>query len=134
MIIFNGVPPTAPAAAVPTTALLIVAERIVFDMEITSTADGRLDWHMEFTSDDPLSPAARWYREVSEDDMGGGVVDMPAVARNYVVTGAAVTRLSAQFVRAHRFVRLQLQQTAAAGISRVRIEAPFGQAVLSPVS
>ena len=107
------------------------AERMTFDFEFTVAAGGStVEWYMEFTSENPNAPTTRWKREVAEEDIGGGVVHMPNVVRDFVLLAGAAAR-SCQFVRAHRFCRLQIRVSAGAATS-VRIDAPFGLGVAAP--
>lgn len=128
--LFNG---AAAAAFTPSKPFLISGERTTLDFLFTLPAPGAtLEWFLEFTSDDPNAAAARWAREVAEEDVGGGVTNMPLVLRNFAGIVNDEKR-SCQFVRAHRFCRVQFRLAAASpAIDNVTILAPFGLLAQSP--
>ena len=131
--IINAVPG---ATFVPSTPFQLRGERVVLDWDIVITAGARVEWFLEFTSDNPLAATARWRREVAEEDVGGGVTDMPQVVRNFQVLGGGVLptgthRLSAQMVRAHNFARIQVR-VASGTVTGLNVFAVFGTSVSAP--
>jgi hypothetical protein len=132
IVLFNA---AAPVAFAPSKPLLMSADKFTVDFDIVVPAAGgpsKLEWFLEFATDDPLDAGTRWAREVAEEDVGAGVTDMPDVVRNFSALPDGTSHKSAQFIRAHRFVRIQLQ-LAAGLISQVTIRAPFGVTPARPV-
>jgi len=127
----------AQAAFTPSKPFLIVAERVTLDWFFDKTAGvstAKVEWFLEFTSDDPLSVAARWAREVAEEDIGNGVTHMPPVVRDFADIPTGQTKRSTQFVRSHQFVRVQIKLalTSPDLLQRVTVQTPFGSQVLVP--
>ena len=108
-----------------------------FLFEIITAATGVL-WFLEYTDADPNVAATQWFREVAEEDNGGGAVDMPVVERRFRANGGADLAvddhaLSVQFVRKHLYYRVQLAIAAGGGaVTRMRVFAQFGGAANSP--
>ena len=108
-----------------------------FLFEIITAATGVL-WFLEYTDADPNVAATQWFREVAEEDTGGGAVDMPVVERRFRANGGAdlgvaTHGLSVQFVRKHEYYRVQVAIAAAGGaVTRMRVFAQFGAAANSP--
>jgi len=118
----------------PTKAFLIVADSVSLDWEINVTAAPSLvEWYLEFASGSPLDSNTKWYREVAEEDGGLGVTFMPKVLRRFTENGvntglgAGLNFLSAQLIRKHRFVRLQVR--CSTGAATVKVITPFGISV-----
>lgn len=127
--LFNG---ALGAAFAPTRYLLLSGERLALDFDITvAGAPATVEWFMEFTSQNPSDPATSWHREVAEEDIGGGVTHMPVVVRDFAALAAGTTRLSAQFIRAHDFVRLQMR-AAVGAVPNLAVTAPFGSQPAAP--
>ena len=105
------------------------------------TAATGIVWYQEFTDGDPNATATTWYREVAEEDTGGGVVNIPVVVRRFRTNGAVITdlpagthALSAQFVRKHKYFRAQMAFVAGGGtVSSMQVFAEFGAVANSPV-
>ena len=110
-----------------TDPVMLVGESFSFDFLITVTTAAKIEYFLEFTGADPNDAATQWYREVAEEDVGSGVVNMPVVVRDFQenATGAVlpvgVHALSNQFTRRHLFARAQIQ--AASGAATVQVEA-----------
>lgn len=107
----------------------IVGEAVSLDFEVAVTALATVQFYLEQTGEDPRAAGSRWFRELSEEVSPGGAVDMAIVVRTLRANGGAALgvgthRLSAQFVRRHKFARVQI--AASAGTATARIWAPFG--------
>lgn len=118
-------------------AFLINADAVTLDWNIVVTAGPSLvEWYMEFTSDNPLSSSATWYREVAEEDGGNGVTLMPEVTRKFTSNGvstgltAGTHNLSTQLIRKHRYVHLKIRCNT--GRATVTVVAPFGLVASAP--
>ena len=74
----------------------------------------RVQWYLEFTSDNPFDPNAAWFREVSEEDIGNGDVRMPVAIRRFSTFGAdadlgvGTHRFDVQLKRVHNFCRIKI--------------------------
>jgi hypothetical protein len=89
----------------------------VLDFHLDLSAPTKLEWYLEFTFDDPTDPAARWAKEIAEEDTAGGTVNMPIVLRAICANGggnlpAGLTKVSAQLERKHTYARVQLRATS----------------------
>lgn len=109
-------------AFVATDPFLISADRVPLDFEFSGA--GTVEWFLEFASDDPHAASTVWHREVDEEDIGSGVVHMFPVVRDFVLTAGNLNR-SAQLIRTHKFVRVQIRQTVGAFVT-ARVLAVFG--------
>lgn len=115
-IIWNG---PLSASFQPSLPITISADKLVLDFDIT--VGGRtpltVQWYPEFAEGDvaPSSGAARWYREVAEEDIGNGDVRMPLSIRRFTTNGTdaglppGTYRVSVQLKRTHMFARIQIQ-------------------------
>jgi hypothetical protein len=114
----------------PTKAVLISATEFTVDFELViSGSTATVQYYLEF-GEDP-DPNAKWYREIAEEDAGGGVVLMPVVIRSLAANAGGnlpvgTHLLDAEFKRRHRFVRLQL---SSAGTVACTVTAPFADQV-----
>lgn len=123
VILFNGATlPVAPAAYAASAPFLLTGDRITLDFTADISSAGPLDWYFEFTSGNPYSADTHWFREVAEEDTGGGVTEMPLVVRtlrgegspyNNLPTGT--TRVSLSFIRTHLIARLRARMRSGAG-------------------
>jgi hypothetical protein len=106
------------------------------DFELTTSGGPTtIQWYPEFARDNPLVSTTKWYRELAEEDVGAGVVNMPKTIRGFQENGGAgladgVHYVSAQLVRRHLFVRLQMRVTA--GAASAVATAPFGLPAAAP--
>ncbi len=106
--------------------LAISSREITLDFELAcSGGPSTVEYYLEF-SNDPSGPA---YREIAQEDAGGGVVLMPVVVRTFADNNG--TNLAdgthffdTEYVRRHRLVRVQIRATA--GTVRAKVTAPFG--------
>jgi hypothetical protein len=112
---------------------LIEGNRVVFRFKlvVTGTPSAVIQYYLEF-GDDP-APDGVWYREVAEEDQGGGNVLQPIVVRTLegpasAALPAGTYLLSAQFRREEQMARLQIKASAGAVVAVVT--APFGQIIL----
>ena len=109
--------------------LAISAREITIDFDLTcSSGPSTVQYYLEFAND----PAGPVYREVAQEDAGGGVVLMPVVVRTFADNGGTNLPdgryfLDTEYVRRHRLVRVQIK--ASAGTVRAEITAPFGLGV-----
>lgn len=106
--------------------------RCVLDFDLTVTVLANVEWYLEWTSDSPNDASARLRREVAEEDIGGGVVRMPKVVRNFQENGGAALaagthRLNCQFVKEGQFFRIQIRAQAGT-VTRAIVSTPFGTA------
>lgn len=134
-VVFDG---ALTGGFVATKPLLMTADTIVYDMIATVSVLAKIEFFLEFTSDNPLDPLAFWSREVSEDDAGNGVVHMPMVVRDLQVNGGTglpigVSKVTLQFVRKHRCVRMQVR-AAVGTVTELQVLAPFGLVCNAPTS
>jgi hypothetical protein len=125
------------AAFAPSRPFLLNGDKLVFDFDIVVAAgpDAVIEFFEEFASDNPLDPNTRWYRQTAEEDIGGGVVHMPIVVRDFQKNGTGplppgTHRLSVPLVRTHHFCRLQIRITA--GFATANIVVPFGVQAIAP--
>jgi hypothetical protein len=112
----------------PTKCFMITATEPVFDFEIVvSGSTTVVQYYLEFS---PTQDAnGKWYREIAEEDVGGGVVNMPAVVRTLLDNAGSnlpvgMHRFDAEFKRRHQFIRLQLMSP---GTATCIITAPFAE-------
>lgn len=117
--------------------MLLADGALSIDFELT-TASGptTILWYPEFARDNPLVASTKWFRELAEEDIGSGVVNMPKAIRSFQENGGAgladgAHYLSAQLVRRHLFVRLQMRVSAGAATAVVAT-APFGLPTAAP--
>jgi hypothetical protein len=133
--IFNAALGGAFVASQP---ILMQGERVSLDFDIAVTAGPcTVEWFLEFATGNPLAPGALWRREVAEEDIGGGVTNMPKVVRKLLENGGAglavgTHRLSAQAIRAHQFFRIQMR--VALGAASAVAHSVFGTTVSAPVT
>jgi hypothetical protein len=121
-ILFNA---KAPNSFTPSKAVFINARRIVLRFSITVIGSPTtVQCYLEFSG----NPKTQWFRELAEEDDGGGAVQMPAVIRTITAPGGdnlpvGITAVDMQFVRDEQFVRVQL---ACAGNATVKLTTPYG--------
>lgn len=105
----------------PSAPVLLQGDHLVIDFTLViGTAATQVRWYIEYAEDDPNSANTLWFRELAEEDNGGGQVDMPIVIRSFRDNGganlpAATYQVSVQFVRKHKFARLQAEIVAGGG-------------------
>lgn len=105
----------------------ISGERITVDwLAVVTTAPTEIQWYFEFGSD-----LTNFFREVDEEDLGDGNVDMSKVVRSFKENGGALLaagthRLSTQFVRRHQFCRMQARIVAGGGAATITVDERFG--------
>ena len=127
---------------VPSAPLLLVGSVIVIDFEIVVTTNPTdVQFYFEFEGDeasDPNDAATLWYREVAEEDVGSGVVNMPIVIRGFKLNGGAALsvgthRFNVQFVRdpGAKFGRIQAAIVAGGGAATMTALARTGQPALA---
>ncbi len=111
-IIFNAALTAAYQASEP---IAIADDTIILDFEIViAVGTVRVLWYLEFTSDNPFSASAKWFREVSEEDIGNGDVRMPYAIRRFSTYGAdadlgvGTHYLDVQLKRVHNFCRIKI--------------------------
>jgi hypothetical protein len=112
-IIFNA-PLTA--SFQPSLPILIPCEKVVLDFKLVigGRSSVNVQWYPEFTSDNPASPLAEWYRETAEEDIGNGDVRMPWSIRRFSTQGGDAALppgtyyLDTQFKRTHKFCRIKI--------------------------
>ena len=124
----------------PTKSVMLVGDKLTLDFELVVLAPGlaQVEWYLEFTSNNPFNNAAKWAREVAEEDMPGGIVNMPFVVRTFYVNGSPLvllptgtSRISAQFERSHNFGRAQIR-LAGGGKTTAKIYSVFGMPHVPP--
>lgn len=128
-ILFNG---TLTASFQATKAVMVSAAELAFTVDLELTVAGAptsVVYYLEF-GEDP-SPAGKWYREIAEEDAGGGVVAMPFVLRTLQPNAGGnlpvgITRVDAEFKRRHKLARVQI---ASPGNVKALITTPFGRAI-----
>lgn len=125
LVIFNG---ALGAAFVPSAPIFIAAREVPLDFVVTVTDPADVEWFMEFTAEDPTDAATLWRREIAEEDVGGGIVNMPKVVRRLRENGGAILAvgvhaLTAQSIRTHGYCRVQSR--VASGAASVQILAPL---------
>jgi hypothetical protein len=86
--------------------------------------------YIEVTDDDPTDPAARWRRELTQEIVSKGDVNMIEVVRTIVAYGggnlaAGLHGETLQFERDAHYARLQVRASVGT-VSRATIAAPFG--------
>lgn len=113
----------------PTKPFLITGSKVVLDFEFDIA--GTVEWYKEFASEDPNAASTIWHREVAEEDVGGGITNMPPVVRNFVLTTGNLNR-DCEFVRTHQFCRVQIRVTSVAPLPRAIVRTPFGDPAQSP--
>jgi hypothetical protein len=126
------------AAFAPSAPFVLVGDRITIDFTIGVTVPGLVEWFMEFTEENPVT-TAEWFREVAEEDQGGGITEMPIVIRRlaasspgappFVNLAAGTHRITTQFVRHHQIARIQAR---AAGTATMLAVVRFGGAAIPP--
>lgn len=119
----------------PTQPFLLHAEKVTVDFVVDVTiGPAVVEWYLEYTSGNPNDTNTIWYREVAEEDVGGGVVHMPKVVRNledndddnHQLT-QGIHYMSAQMVRAHNLCRLQVRlNPVPVAMATMRITVPIG--------
>jgi len=124
------------AAFVPSSAILIAGNSITLDFEVVVTgAPATVQFFLEQSSDKPTLSTARWFQEMSEETASGGVVVQAKVIRTFQENGGALLaagthRMSTQFIRKHRFARIQMRVTV--GAASARVDAPLDSILLVP--
>lgn len=116
------------AAYQPSAPVVVSDEMIILDFEIIVPVGStvRVLWYLEFASSNPFDANTKWYREVSEEDIGNGDVRMPMAIRRFSTSGAdadlpaGTYYLDVQLKRVHDFCRVQIQGNGA----RAKILAP----------
>ncbi len=112
---------------VPSAAFLITTSEPVLVWEITvGTGPANVEWYLEFGA----SPTGQFYREVAEEDAGGGATAMPKVVRTFKEEGGGGLAtgshfLDTEFRRKQQYARVQVRVTAGAAV-RAKVTAPFG--------
>jgi hypothetical protein len=121
-----------------TTPLMMAAGRVTMDFLLTVATEAAVQWYLEFTDDNPNNASTQWFRELAEEDAGGGVVAIPLVVRTFKESSATLTNLqagtfagSAQFARTHKFFRLQIRASSGS-VTRAQIWGQFGVAAVTP--
>lgn len=113
----------------PSASFLITNAEPVLDWEITvGTGPANVEWYLEFGTGAAGDP---FFREVAEEDAGGGATAMPKVVRTFKEEGGgglAMGRhlLDTEFRRKQQVARVQVRLTAGANV-RVKVTAPFAQ-------
>ena len=115
------------AVFVPSQPFLLSAQRAVLDFTYLAAAAAVIEWYLEFTSTDPNDAATVWFREVAEENAGGGAVSMPNVVRTFPAVTAASAGKDCEFVRTHHFCRVQLRLAG-----KLFVDVPFGAPANSP--
>jgi hypothetical protein len=97
------------------TPVVVSNDVVIFDFAITiAVGTVRVQWYLEFASDNPFSASTIWYREVSEEDIGNGDVRMPAAIRRFSTFGAdadlgvGTHYFDVQLKRVHDFCRIKI--------------------------
>lgn len=128
--IFNAVLTTS---FVPGTAFLIQADTITLDFTLVLTnGPVSVAWYPEFATGNPNDTTTPWFRELAEEDVGSGVVNMPKTVRVFQENGGAALatgthQIDAQLVRRHQFCRIQMRRvTADPATAQALVVAPFG--------
>lgn len=90
---------------------------------VVSSSPAAVTWYLEYSDD-----LVDWFREVAEEDAGGGAVLMPIVIRTFAdnagtTLAVGTSNLAAQLTRQARFIRVQI---ASAGAVVATLVAPFG--------
>jgi hypothetical protein len=128
----------------PSQPIQFVAEKITIDFEAVITqATTRVLWYFEYTDGDPTSAGTNtlWFRETAEENQGGGNVAMPVATRWLAVQGSnnqpaplpvGTHRMSMQFLRSHRYYRIQTAVEAGGGNAVLRAWNIFGDIPQSP--
>lgn len=95
---------------------LIANNTITLDFKLDVTAGpASVEWYLEF-GEDP-SASGEWYREMAQEDPGGGVVLVPEVVRTFANNGAsdltspATYFFDTELVRRHKLARVQIRVT-----------------------
>jgi hypothetical protein len=115
---------------------VIVGDQVVIDFElVVAVATTRVQFFLEYTDEDVDNN--RFFREASEEVLAGGTVNMPQALRELEMLGGAgftvgTHRVSVQFVRTHRVVRLQATIPVVAGTVTLRADVPEGSRARSP--
>ncbi len=112
---------------------ILGAEHVTLDFEaVITTGSTIVEYFIEYTVENPLDAAVRFFREVAEENAGNGVVAMPIVIRSLKLNGAAnnlltvgTHRTSHQFIRHHKMVRIQARLLAGGGAARLTVDEPF---------
>lgn len=133
--LFNAALPVSPAAYAQTSAFHIEGERFAVDVELTVGTAGPVDFYLEYSEENPSS--GRWFREIAEEDQGGGVTEMPLVVRTLRAEGSPFANLAAgthrvtlQFIRTHKFGRINMRMRS--GAASARIVSVFGVKAVVP--
>jgi hypothetical protein len=127
--LFNG---ALGASFTPSSTLMLVAGQLTLDfLVVASSGPTTLKYFLEFSAD-----GVTFFPETAEEDAGGGVVLMPLVLRTLADNGGTAIanntafKASCQFVRQHKFARVQMQVTA--GAASVTLSALFGAIPIFP--
>jgi hypothetical protein len=139
--LFNGL---LTNAFQPTQGFLLAGENIVLDMTAVvasvppAATRARIQFYLEYTTQDPNAATTPWFREVAEEDVGNGDVRMSKVVRRFAEYGSdadlavGTHRLNMQFTRKEGFARLQVAVTTpSANACTLKVEAVFGTTPLS---
>jgi hypothetical protein len=129
----------------PTQGFLLAGENIVLDVTALiasvppAATPGRIEFYFEYTTQDPNGVGTRWFREVSEEDIGNGDVRQSKVVRRFAEEGSdaplAVSShfLNLQFARKEGFARLQVRVApGGANACTLAVSAVFGTIPQSP--
>lgn len=95
--------------------LQVVDDTIILDFAIViAVGTVRVQWYLEFTSDNPFDPNTVWFREVAEEDIGNGDVRMPYAVRRFSTFNVdgdlpvGTHLLDVQISRVHDFCRIRI--------------------------
>lgn len=107
----------------PSKPLIIQKGALTIDFTIVvATGATSVRWFPEFlgADADPNAAASAWFREVAEEDVGSGVVNMPKTIRIFQENGGAALAigthtLTVQLLRNHGFARIQAEIVAGGG-------------------
>ncbi len=115
----------------PSKWLAIQNKEFTLDFQLTVTgANATVQYYLEFTSN-PTDTSAPVFRELAQEDGGGGEVLMPVVVRTFAENGGTDLPVGnyafdTEYVRRHRAVRVQIRVTGIGAAARATITAPFG--------
>lgn len=122
------------AADVASKTVMLPGERLTLDFTLVvdaAAAPAQVNWFIEYSRDNPLAvaPLPVYFREVAEEDVGSGVVNMVRVLRTFRLNGGALLpegthRFTLMFIRHHKIIRLQASLVGA-GEVRLTVEEPF---------
>ena len=124
-VLYNRQLPVDPEEYAASNPLMVSGGRLMLLFEAVVTTPGPLDFYLEYTDEDPS--VDRWYREVAEEDSGGGVTEMPYVVRTWRGEGSPVSDLPAgthraamPFVRTGVFVRVRARMRSGSATLQIR--------------